>query len=200
VPKMSSSHKPSASVIVTSQKNSTTPVRSSFQLFTMNYSQSNAPPSQPLPPVPARADSKQSPLSTSRISHFPSEPPPRPRPVPMLNLPDVPTQNTIPIISPKARSRADSRSTAQQQYATPEARAYSPHPFGNELAQVTELAEEYSGGQITFPDEEGALMAHRGLFRFEAEDYMIEIQGYVANAFGNKPVPVLNTPVASIWI
>jgi len=72
------------------------------------------------------------------------------------------------------------------------------HPFGNELAKVTELAEDYGISQQTLAvvDKEEQELASRGLFKFRAEDYMSEIQGLFISAFGDvKPaVP------AAMWI
>lgn len=71
------------------------------------------------------------------------------------------------------------------------------HPFGHELAQVSELAEEYGipaqKMEVIDPEEQDLLS--RGLFKFRAEDYMSEIHGLFQNAFGEtKPV------MASMWI
>ncbi|EPE29198.1 hypothetical protein GLAREA_00358 [Glarea lozoyensis ATCC 20868] len=71
------------------------------------------------------------------------------------------------------------------------------HPFGNELAQVTELAEDYGISQQTLDivDEEEQELVSKGLFKFRAEDYMSEIQGLFASAFGeSKPA------MAAMWI
>jgi len=72
-----------------------------------------------------------------------------------------------------------------------------PHPFGNELAQVSELAEEYgiSKEKLAVVDEEEQELASRGLFKFRAEDYMSEIQGLFLSTFGDK-----RPAMASMWI
>lgn len=66
------------------------------------------------------------------------------------------------------------------------------HPFGSELAQLTELAEEVSSGSVQILDEEELWLAERGLHRFDAQDYMNEIQSFYDLSFdaGRK----------SIWI
>lgn len=71
------------------------------------------------------------------------------------------------------------------------------HPFGNELAQVSELAEEYgiSKERLAVVDEEEQELISQGLFKFRAEDYMSEIHGLFMNAFGD-PRPAM----ASMWI
>jgi hypothetical protein len=70
-----------------------------------------------------------------------------------------------------------------------------PHPFGNELAQVTELAEEYgvTGGMQVIDEEEQELMS-RGLFKFDADDYMREIQSFFADVFGDS------NSMRTVWI
>jgi len=68
------------------------------------------------------------------------------------------------------------------------------HPFGNELAQVTELAEEYGvQGQMEVIDEEEQELLSRGLLKFGADEYMSEIMGLFDDAFLN------NRPTA-MWI
>jgi hypothetical protein len=48
------------------------------------------------------------------------------------------------------------------------------HPFGKELEQVNELAEEFGlGGEVTH--EEEMILQRKGLLRFDASDYMAEI-------------------------
>lgn len=64
------------------------------------------------------------------------------------------------------------------------------HPFGNELAQVSELAEEYgiSEEKMSVVDKEEQELVSRGLFKFCAEEYMSEISGLFMSAFGDaKP-------------
>ncbi|QSZ29975.1 hypothetical protein DSL72_004493 [Monilinia vaccinii-corymbosi] len=71
-----------------------------------------------------------------------------------------------------------------------------PYPFSQELAQVTEIAEEYGITKEAFlVDEEEQELISRGLFKFRAEDYMSEIQGLFMNAFGEvKPI------TGPVWI
>lgn len=66
------------------------------------------------------------------------------------------------------------------------------HPFGQELAQVSELAEEYSSRDKLDADE--GLSAH-GLFKFSAEDYISEIHSLIAEYLGDA-----RPPVAALWI
>jgi len=71
------------------------------------------------------------------------------------------------------------------------------HPFGNELAQVSELAEEYgiTPQKMEVIDEEEQELLSRGLFKFRAEDYMSEIHGLFLNAFGET-----RPSMATMWI
>ncbi|CAG8954230.1 hypothetical protein HYFRA_00005850 [Hymenoscyphus fraxineus] len=72
------------------------------------------------------------------------------------------------------------------------------HPFGNELAKVTEIAEDYgiTRERMTVVDEEEQELVSRGLFKFRAEDYMSEIQGFISTAFGEVKQP----PMSAMWI
>ncbi|KFZ13131.1 hypothetical protein V502_06754 [Pseudogymnoascus sp. VKM F-4520 (FW-2644)] len=74
------------------------------------------------------------------------------------------------------------------------------NPFTNELAQVRELAEEYSGGATrrALSEEEEDLYA-RGLCKFSAEDYMAEIEGLYCEMVG-KPMKVQQPSSSSMWI
>ncbi|KAF4638039.1 hypothetical protein G7Y89_g65 [Cudoniella acicularis] len=72
------------------------------------------------------------------------------------------------------------------------------HPFGNELAQVSEIAEDYgiSQDKMDVVDEEEKELVSKGLFKFRAEDYMSEIQGLFLSAFGDAR-PSMSS---SMWI
>ncbi|KAB5530488.1 hypothetical protein GE09DRAFT_393861 [Coniochaeta sp. 2T2.1] len=75
----------------------------------------------------------------------------------------------------------------------PHKKEYSDsHPFGQELAQVTELAEEFSSGrkEQSVTDE----LSARGLFKFAAEDYILEIEGLISEFLGDA------RPAAAMWI
>jgi len=71
------------------------------------------------------------------------------------------------------------------------------HPFGNELAQVSEIAEDYgiAKEKLATVDEEEHELVSRGLFKFRAEDYMCEIHALFMSAFGDtKP------SMSAMWI
>jgi hypothetical protein len=96
--------------------------------------------------------------------------------------------------SPRATARSSINMFSANIVTTIDAEA---HPFGNELAQVTEIAEEYGISQetLTVVDEEEQELLSRGLFKFRAEDYMSEIQGLFMSAFSDvKP------SMAPVWI
>ncbi|KFY52315.1 hypothetical protein V496_08538 [Pseudogymnoascus sp. VKM F-4515 (FW-2607)] len=72
------------------------------------------------------------------------------------------------------------------------------NPFTNELAQVRELAEEYSGGAARreVSEEEEDLYA-RGLFKFSAAEYVAEIEPLYCEMVGRR---VKKEPAAMMWI
>ena len=71
----------------------------------------------------------------------------------------------------------------------------SQHPFGQELAQVTELAEEYGFKErLDVVGEEEQELASLGLFKFSAEDYLSEIRD-IFTCFFVEP-----RPAAAMWI
>ncbi|KAK7737502.1 hypothetical protein SLS53_006575 [Cytospora paraplurivora] len=79
-------------------------------------------------------------------------------------------------------------SAATQHHKEPGSATDSAHPFGHELAQVTELAEEYAS---TAADKNRAILIREerdlinsGLKKFTPEDYIAEIQGLFATFFG----------------
>jgi len=56
------------------------------------------------------------------------------------------------------------------------------HPFGRELAQVTEIAEEFGIKDDVLYEEERLLKAE-GLYKFAADDYLSEVQSLFPNFF-----------------
>ncbi|RFU30602.1 hypothetical protein B7463_g5750, partial [Scytalidium lignicola] len=72
-----------------------------------------------------------------------------------------------------------------------------PHPFGNELAKVSEIAEEFGvKDKMQVIDQEEQEMISRGLFKFCAEDYMKEIHGLFVSTFYDTKQP----SIATMWI
>lgn len=64
------------------------------------------------------------------------------------------------------------------------------NPFGQELAQVTELAEEYAATAVqkslAMATEEEKDLTARGLHKFSAEDYLAEVQSLFATFFATE--------------
>lgn len=71
------------------------------------------------------------------------------------------------------------------------------HPFGQELAQVTELAEEYkTNNRLDVIDEEQQYLANHGLYKFCPDDYLSAIQGLSAMFFPERT----HAAHAPLWI
>lgn len=71
------------------------------------------------------------------------------------------------------------------------------HPFGPELAQVSEIAEEYGvkehvASELDLEEQE---MLARGLLKFSADEYLCEVRGLFAGLMIPPP-----RPVAAAWI
>ena len=64
------------------------------------------------------------------------------------------------------------------------------HPFGAELTQVNELAEEMGAREVLIPDEEEQYLASHGLCKFGVQDYLEEINGLLGGGFGNPFGPL----------
>lgn len=74
--------------------------------------------------------------------------------------------------------------------------AHSQHPFGHELAQVSEIAEEYGvKEQLNEFDVERQELTVKGLHKFSADDYLSEIQGLLSSFLAEaKPL------ATALWI
>ncbi|EFQ28831.1 hypothetical protein CGRA01v4_10273 [Colletotrichum graminicola] len=71
------------------------------------------------------------------------------------------------------------------------------HPFGRELAQVTEIAEEFGIKDDVMYEEERLLKAE-GLYKFAADDYLSEVQSLFPNFFTDSQAP--QRSMATAWI
>lgn len=72
------------------------------------------------------------------------------------------------------------------------------HPFGQELAQVTELAEEFSGKTTSKEEEEDLqYIKSKSLNKFSAQDYLGEINSLLTSFF---PEVAHAKPSATMWI
>ena len=63
------------------------------------------------------------------------------------------------------------------------------HPFGAELEQVNELAEEIGARDVMILDDEEMYLQAHGLQKFGAEEYLDEIKGLFGGGFGNPFSP-----------
>ncbi|PKS10593.1 hypothetical protein jhhlp_002347 [Lomentospora prolificans] len=80
------------------------------------------------------------------------------------------------------------------QYANPQ------HPFGLELAQVTEIAEEFGvGNRLDAIDEEEQELLSRGLCKVSADVYLNDIQNLASFFFHDRDVTHAR-PVPAVWI
>lgn len=64
------------------------------------------------------------------------------------------------------------------------------HPFGPELEQVNELAEEIRAQDVLILDEEEQYLADHGLCKFGAQDYLDEINGLLGGSYANPFGPL----------
>lgn len=65
----------------------------------------------------------------------------------------------------------------------------SDHPFGAELEQVNELAEDYAVRDVLVMDEDEQILSANDLKKFGAEDYAMEIEGLFAGVFEDTFLP-----------
>ena len=62
------------------------------------------------------------------------------------------------------------------------------HPFGAELDQLDEIAEEFGvKDNVRIWDEEEQFLMARGLIRFDVEDYLAEIEPLKAGLWDDEP-------------
>ncbi|KAK2738510.1 hypothetical protein FQN57_007025 [Myotisia sp. PD_48] len=59
------------------------------------------------------------------------------------------------------------------------------HPFGKELEQVNEVAEEFAGGQLVVDEDERAL-AERGLRKVAVDEYLFEVDQFYRYIFPDE--------------
>ncbi|KAJ9613006.1 hypothetical protein H2200_002947 [Cladophialophora chaetospira] len=78
---------------------------------------------------------------------------------------------------------------AKERDARVEPAMLSPHPFGNELAQVNEVAEEFGATERLLDEEEQEILS-KGLHKFGVEDYLDEIAGLYGGIFDDKLGPM----------
>ncbi|KAI1414828.1 hypothetical protein F5Y13DRAFT_15376 [Hypoxylon sp. FL1857] len=97
---------------------------------------------------------------------------------------------SVPAMPPMVTSPPPARPSFRRDYSD------TQHPFGQELAQVSELAEELGvKDKMQVIDEEEQELVAQGLCRFRPEDYLAEVQGLFSTFF--KPEPA---ELAPVWI
>lgn len=105
------------------------------------------------------------------------------------SIPSLPSTPAIPSSPPATRSSPGYRRAAE--------RSESQHPFGQELAQVTEIAEDYGVKEkLNIVDEEEQELISRGLCSFRPEDYLSDIQVLFSTFFRPEPTQVQEP----VWI
>ncbi|KAL7909471.1 hypothetical protein GGI35DRAFT_384031 [Trichoderma velutinum] len=106
-----------------------------------------------------------------------------------LKTPSVPTAQTAPTPLPVQSSNSAQHHSAKDS-----------NPFGPELGQLTELAEEYSSAtQLELADEDLEYIRSKGLVRLRPDDYLSMIQGLSSIFFSepSHPAPAASAP---LWI
>ena len=97
--------------------------------------------------------------------------------------------------SPQDRDAASATPTIPDVPSAPEKSMANNHPFGAELAKVTELAEEIGGSNAMIQGEDEQYIVSRGLHSWTQYDYVDDLASY----FGNNAMnPFLGA--ASAWI
>ncbi|KAK1757621.1 hypothetical protein QBC47DRAFT_161875 [Echria macrotheca] len=103
--------------------------------------------------------------------------------------------------SHKAKVSVPTVSSPTQSFSQPQLNhrkdfSQSQHPFGSELAQVSEIAEEFGlKDQLNDLEAEEQELARKGLCKFSADDYLGEIQGLFSSFFpDSKPM------ATAMWI
>lgn len=66
-----------------------------------------------------------------------------------------------------------------------------PHPFGKELEQVNEVVEEFGGAPLF--DEEERILHSKGLKKYSANDYLVEIEDLYGSIFDDRLGPIAST-------
>ncbi|KAF6839912.1 hypothetical protein CPLU01_01509 [Colletotrichum plurivorum] len=109
-------------------------------------------------------------------------------------------------VAPAPKAVPPMPSPAFQHHQQPrQERPAESHPFGRELAQVTEIAEEFGIKDRVMDEEERALKAE-GLCKFAAEDYLAEVQSLFTSIFLDNPSQNRSQnhagqrPMAAAWI
>ncbi len=124
----------------------------------------------------SRSSSSSTSTSTTSVSHSSMSHVAKPAPAP-VGAPLPPAPSAPPVTQFHKKEYSDS------------------HPFGHELAQVSELAEEYGvkDGLSAMAEEEQELL-RKGLYKFTADDYLRDLRGIATSIFAEA------RPLAAVWI
>ncbi|GKT40093.1 uncharacterized protein ColSpa_00274 [Colletotrichum spaethianum] len=100
-------------------------------------------------------------------------------------------------VAPALKTPVPPMPTPAFQHQPRQEKVAESHPFGRELAQVTEIAEEFGIKDDVMYEEERALKAE-GLCKFAAEDYLSEVQSLVTSFFTDSHTA--QRSMAAAWI
>lgn len=89
---------------------------------------------------------------------------------------------------PLSASRASQDSPTDASFEPEEA-----HPFGKELEQVNEVAEEFGGSTRGLNEEENILL-RKGLKKFTVNDYLAEVDNVYGSIFDDQLGPISAGP------
>lgn len=90
---------------------------------------------------------------------------------------------------PLSASRASSQDSPTDASFQPE----EAHPFGKELEQVNEVAEEFGGSTRAMSEEERILL-RKGLKKFSVNDYLAEVDNVYGSIFDDQLGPISAGP------
>ncbi len=141
-----------------------TPSRSSSSAS--SFLQTNDSPDVNVPAVPQRA------LSHTKKSHL-----------------KLARKRSMSRITPPPNSLSNT-SYARSSFEIFTGKPEPNHPFGKELEQVNELAEDFGISDVTGVDDEEEYLTSNGLIKFGAEDYMMEIEELLGGVFEDRLLPM----------
>ncbi|KAH6606381.1 hypothetical protein Trco_005534 [Trichoderma cornu-damae] len=154
------------------------------------------------PSVSTRSSAHSSSVSGRSVKQplAPAAPIPK-APAPKAPAPKAPALKAPAPMAPTVPPAAPAPLSVQPPIAAQHHASKDSHPFGPELAQVTELAEEYSSGsQLELADEDVEYIRAKGLVRLRPDDYLSMMQGLSSLFFSPEPSHPAPTTAAPLWI
>ncbi|AEO65733.1 1bb222b0-8ed6-4205-824e-172d13ce273f [Thermothielavioides terrestris] len=132
----------------------------------------------------------------SKLSGAASAAPAPAAPVPAAPVPAAPAPASPPRPQPPHVHQYQHQHQHQRQQQHKKDYSESQHPFGPELAQVSEIAEEYGVKDqvVNVVDTDAQEMQAKGLLKLSADEYLSEIRGLFATFFAPP------RPMATTWI